>query len=139
MSLEIRSVLPLFEKYLLLFKNLREFDIELKFKKLEFLVIYYLLPMFQTFQLFHYIFPQDPNKRKKKEKPTTTTVDCVRQPQLLIVWVLRKGELYHNTRVSFSRVARCDFLWYSNFLKLEFHVLKTGALLNISQIMVKHC
>ena len=68
--------------------------------KLEFLIIYNLLPVcssktyclcfkffnyfffffFTTFfhvtQLFHYFFPRNPDKRKKKEKPKATIVDC---------------------------------------------------------------
>ena len=78
---EIINFLPLFEKYTIL-KKKKKVHLELKFIELEFLVILNWLPVFQTFELFGYLFhylftivnssliPRDPNKRKKKVKPT---------------------------------------------------------------------
>ena len=80
---EIISVLPLFEKYLVMYHFLKlEFDMELKFTKIEFLKKVHLelefCLCFKLFHyLFHYLFPRDLDKRKKKEKPTATIVDCV--------------------------------------------------------------
>ena len=60
--------------------------IEFKKKKSKWYSInsssYNLFPLFQTgWLLFHQLFSRDLGKRKKKEKPTATIVDRVRQPQ----------------------------------------------------------
>ena len=54
-----------------------------------FLIIFLFSPITITsfFLFFHCLLPRDPDRRKKKEKPTATIVHCMRQPQLFTVWV----------------------------------------------------